>query len=176
MSMLVMPPTYAPIPATTAEREKLIRALGFEVDDPTVTAIVQARYCLVRNDGPEKWRCSRCNCKHEHYTSFCIPRPWRGLEHALLGYWTNVGQTNPNDLTPAQRARLGALAPIFGRGKAPVPLATQHPRTARELGTAETDAAQGATILGSLDPITPLRARLLADQINARARGPLIRL
>jgi hypothetical protein len=174
--MIALSSAYAPIPATVAEREKLIRALGFEVDDPQASAIVQARYCLVRNDGPEKWRCARCNQKHEHYTSFCLPRPWRGLEHALLGYWTNVGATNPADLTPAQREKLSRLAPIFGLGKAPVPLAASHPRTARELGTRETDATQGATILGSLDPITPLRARMLADQINARARCVLIRL
>lgn len=175
MSVILLPPApQIAIPTDRAKREGLIRALGFQVDDERLKPLVEAAYVLVRNDGPEKWRCINCNVRHDHYTVTCIPKPWRGLEHALYGYWVNVGATHERDLAPAQRARLAKLAPIFGRGRPVTPLAQSDPETAHALATSERDIVQGATVLGSLDPITVEKARFYADLI--RSRGGQVRL
>jgi hypothetical protein len=138
-----------------------------------------AQFVLVRIDGEgERWRCSRCNRKHTHFTTMCIERPFRGLEHGLYGYWRNVGAANPADLTPDQRAKLALFERILSRKGMPTPhpLAQSNPRTARELGTRETDADIGAALLGSIDPISREKALFYADQINARARRIVVRI
>lgn len=166
---------YVPV-EQFADRRKLLDALGIMVDenDARAQALLSASYMLVRNDGPERWRCQWCNVRHEHYTTQCIPRPWRGLQHALYGYWRNTADVRPSDLTAAQRQRMNELGRVFGKLGRAEPISVQHPRTARELGTAEGDVDYGATILGSLDPITPQKAMFYAELI--RARGVAIRI
>jgi hypothetical protein len=138
-------------------------------------ALRNAEYCLVRIDGDgERWRCGRCNQKHTHYTLMCLPRPWRGLTHALYAYWANAGSARESDLSPAQRANLDILAPIFG-GR-PTPLATAHPLTAAVAGVDDRDVMVGATVLGSIDPISRPKAALYVELINSRARARVISL
>lgn len=157
----------------------LVRALGFLTDDEgkQLDALAAAQFVLVRIDGQgERWRCSRCNAKHTHFTLHCIERPFRGLTHGLLAYWQNVGAARTRDLSPTQQARLASLAPLFGEDR-PLPnLADRHPETARRLATPERDVDLGAFVLGTLDPISPLQASVLVERINSRARRPLIRL
>jgi hypothetical protein len=179
MNSIALPDGRLHIPVSEIpDLAAMIRAQGWMTteDDAQAQALLNARYVLVYNDGDEKLRCERCNRKHMYFTRFCIERPWRGLQHALYGYWVNVGATNPGDLTPVQRARLKALDPFFGGSRSPIPLSTSHPRTAHALGTPETSADMGATVLGSLDVITPLKAAMLADQINTAARRVVIRI
>jgi hypothetical protein len=161
-----------------ADPEAAIRALGFMTiqDDERLRAIEAARYFLVRNDGPERWVCARCRRKHAYYTFMCVDRPWTGLREALYGYWRNVGAQHESDLTPAQRQRLRVLSQAFGARDPGQSLHRAHPRTAHALGTPEGDIDRGAEVIGTLEPITYERARLLADRINARARGVVIRL
>lgn len=132
-------------------------------------------YCLVRIDGVgERWKCRECGCRHAHFTKFCIPIPYRGLLNGLHAYWANFGTARTQDLSPAQREQLDALAPIFG-GR-PVPLATSHPEMAAALGTADRDADVGAVILGSIDPISRAKARLYVELINAKAGHTVLTL
>lgn len=130
-------------------------------------------YCLVRIDGVgERWKCRECGCRHAHFTKLCIPVPYRGLMNGLHAYWANFGSARAQDLSPAQQANLDALRPIFG-GR-PVPLATGHPEMAAGAGVADRDVLVGSTLLGSIDPISPARARLYAELINTKARQRLI--
>lgn len=175
MNMLVLPEAgRIAVPADFAQREALIRAMGLQVDDERTRRLVVADYVLVRNDGAEVWRCNRCNVKHAHYTDHCIPRPWRGLEHALYGRWTNYGAGALRDLSPRQRARIGMFDLIFRNGKPTEPLAASHARTAHALRTPETDIVEGWDVLGSLDPISPQKAAHYAALI--RARGGVVKL
>jgi hypothetical protein len=179
VNAILLPParTYIPVSEIT-DPEAAIRALGFLTpsDDAKLRAVEAASFFLVRNDGPEKWRCARCNGRHAYYTSFCIDRPWKGLREALYGYWRNVGAQHEADLTPGQRQRMRVLSQAFGPGDPAQSLHQSHPRTAHAMGTRETDTDRGAEVLGTLEPILPARARLLANQINTRARSVLIRL
>lgn len=179
MSSIVLPGRYTPVPEDVTERAALIRALGFIPPEQAAQfdALLDASYVLVRNDGAERARCNPkrggCNMIHAHFTLLCIPRPFRGLHEGLFAYWANVGQRRDDELTQEQRARLKSLGPLFTQT---VPLATVHPRTARELGTRQNDLDLGAVLLGTLDPISPLRARLYAEQINTKARRTVVRL
>lgn len=178
MNAILLPPTPTYIPvAELTDPEAAIRALGFmtPADDAKLRAIEAASFFLVKNDGPEKWRCARCNGKHAYYTSFCIDRPWKGLREALYGYWRNVGAQHEADLTPGQRQRMRVLSQAFGRLDPVQSMHQMHPRTAHALGTPERDIDRGAEVLGTLEVLTLQRARLLVDQINTRARQPLIR-
>jgi hypothetical protein len=167
--MLVLPETgRIAVPADFAQREALIRAIGLRVEDERIWRLVSADYVLVRNDGAEVWRCNRCNRKHAHYTAFCIPRPWRGLEHALYGYWTNFGVGKLDDLSPRQKQRLALFKTIMDGGRDVQPLAASDPETAHALGTPETDIVRGTVELGSLDPISPQKAYEYAALIRAR--------
>jgi len=131
-------------------------------------AMRNAEYVLVRNDGSERWRCRLCNRQHEHFTWMCVERPFRGLVGGLYAYWVNVGGARIADLSPRQRQTLDVLRPLFG-GQRPIPVATGHPDMAAGLVTDRTDVLLGGTLLGSIDPITPTKARLLVSLINARA-------
>ena len=173
--MLVLPETgRIAVPADFAQREALIRAMGLQLDDPRVKRLILTDYVLVRNDGAERWSCTRCGCKHAHYTDRCVPKPWRGLEHALYGRWTNYGAGTLRDLSPRQRQRIGMFDLIFRGGRPTEPLAASHAETAHALGTPETDIVEGWDVLGSLDPIDARKAYEYAAQI--RARGGTVRL
>jgi hypothetical protein len=179
MSSILLPGRYAPVPEGVVERAALIRALGFMPPEQAAQfdALLDASYVLVRNDGAERARCNPrrggCNAIHAHFTYLCIPRPFRGLHEGLYAYWANVGQRRDDELTAEQRSRLQSLGPLFTKS---APLATVHPRTARELGTRQDDVDLGAVLLGTLDPISPLQARLYAEQINMKARRTVVRL
>lgn len=137
----------------------------------------QSRYCLVRIDGDgERWRCRRCNARHTHFTLFCLERPFRGLQHALMAYWRNVGAGNTAQLSARQRARVREVGAMFGAEVEQPNLSTLHPQTAQALGGDAADTDLGAHLLGTLDPISETKAHILANLINARARRPIIAL
>lgn len=145
-------------------------------DAERLDALRQSQYCLVRIDGMgERWRCRRCNGRHTHFSLFCVERPFRGLEHALFAYWRNVGAGDAAQLSARQRARVREVGAIFGVPSTPN-LSTLHPRTAQALGGDAADTDLGADLLGTLDPISPMKATLLANLINSRARQTVIRL
>jgi hypothetical protein len=176
MSAVVMP-ERVPV-AALPDPSGMVRSLGFltPADATRLDALERASYVLVRIDGEaERWRCDRCRGKHAHFTLMCVERPFRGLRHGLLAYWQNLGAADPADLTPAQRERVGLLHSAFG-GRGIPDLRRRHPGTARALATPETDLDVGAWVLGTLDPITPAKARQLADRINARARRVVVRI
>ncbi len=159
------------------DRLAAIKRAGFWTPEESARfdAVRNSSYCLVRIDGDgERWKCRRCGGRHTHYTLFCISRPFRGLSHALYAYWANAGSAREQDLSPAQRANLETLAPIFGNR--PVPLATAHPATSAALATDERDVMVGATVLGSIDPISRAKASLYVELINSKARQRVITL
>lgn len=169
-------PTIAEMP-TVAERLAAMKRAGIWSPEEAARfdAIVASEYCLVRIDGDgERWRCNRCNAKHTHFTLMCVERPFKGLRQGLKAYWANAGSARASDLSPTQRERLDALAPIFG--DRPIPLATAHPKTAAGMNVADRDVMVGALILGSIDPISRAKALLLASVINARAGQRVIDL
>jgi hypothetical protein len=162
---------------TLADRLAAIKAAGFWTPEEAARfdALRNASYVLVRIDGVgERWRCNRCNGRHTHFTLMCVERPFRGLLDGLHAYWANVGDAGTGNLSPAQQRRLDVLTPIFG-GR-PLPLGTAHPRMAADLATDERDVLIGSTVLGSLDPIPPAKARLLVEIINMRARRTVLTL
>lgn len=180
MNVIMLPTgkqTRAVAEMTMAERLASLSGAGFltPAEAARLDTLRDASYVLVRNDGSagERWRCGRCGAKHAHFTLFCVERPFRGLLDGLHAYWANVG-ARAADLSPGQRQRLDVLASIFG--SQPTALATAHPATAAGLATDETDVLIGSTVLGSLDPITPQRARLLMETINMRARQRVLTL
>lgn len=163
--------------ATIEERLSAMRRAGFWSPDEAARfdALRSSEYCLVRIDGAgERWRCNRCNQKHAHFTYWCVERPFKGLAHGLYAYWANVGNARSSDLSPSQRERLDVLAPIFGNR--PVPLAQSHPATSAGLETPDRDVLVGAQVLGSIDPISRAKARLLVEIINSRAGQAVLRL
>lgn len=152
------------------ERLSAMKRAGFWSPEESARfdALRSSEYVLVRIDGAgERWRCNRCGQKHQHFTLMCIERPFKGLSHGLYAYWANAGSARAQDLSPTQREQMDVLAPIFG-GR-PVPLATAHPQTAAAMGTPDRDVMVGATVLGSIDPISRAKARLLISLINSRA-------
>jgi len=158
------------------EVEDTIHALGLMTvaEYEAIERVRVAPYVLVRNDSAERFVCERCGRKHVYFTSFCVERPWRGLRHALLGYWTNVGAMREKDLTPQQLRRLSEIKSVLDRGRTARTLRDMHPETAQALGTPETDLDCGAWVIGTLEPITTARARYLAARINSQARKPII--
>lgn len=171
-------PSIAVADMTLAERIETIKRLGFWTPEQSARfdALRSADYVLVRNDGAagERWPCKRCGLLHAHFTLMCHPRPFRGLLDGLHAYWANLGTGRLGDLSPGQQARLDILTPIFGAQ--PIPLGSAHPTMAAGLGTDERDVLIGATVLGSLDPISKARAQLYAEVINSRARSRVITL
>lgn len=156
--------------ATYQERVDAMKRAGFWTPEEAsrFDALRSSEYVLVRIDGAgERWKCERCGAKHTHFTLMCTERPFRGLTHGLYAYWANVGGHSESDLSASQRERLDVLAPIFGNR--PIPLATSHQATAAALGTDDRDALIGAQILGSIDPISRTKARILTEIINAKA-------
>lgn len=175
-SPIVLPPRTVPI-ADVPDLEAHVRALGMLTDEDAVRlhAIEQAQWVLVRIDGiGERWRCNRCGCRHAHFTTLCVERPFRGLREGLRAYWHNAGVANPADLSPAMRRHKGLLDDLFD-GKPPVALAERHPEMARKLATPERDLDLGVFVLGTIDPIDDKTAREKIAQINARAHRTVLR-
>lgn len=155
----------------------LVRHLGFLTPDAALRLheIEHANWVLVRIDGEaERWRCTRCNCKHAHFTLCCVERPFRGLREGLRAYWHNTGLANPSDLSPAQQQHKALLDEMFD-GKPPPALASVHPEMARRLATPERDLDLGAFVLGTIDPISDRTAREKIALINARAHRTVLR-
>lgn len=182
MSGLVLP--FRPVPVAQAtDFADLLRSPVYETEDEGKRrdALIAASWVLVRADQDgEHWRCDPrrggCGVRHSHFTKFCIPRPFKGLAQGLMVYWQNLGIANPADLSPAQRARVKDLAPVFGLDGKPMPtLASLHPEAARALGTREDDIDLGAWVLGTIDPISPLEASVYAERINYRAGRTVVR-
>lgn len=153
----------------------MLRAAGVFMSEAEerAAAIIASTYVLVRIDGVgERWRCMRCNCRHEFFTVMCVPRPFRGLRHGLRAYWQNTAIPD-SDLSPEQRQRRQEVAGALGFA---APLSARHPQTAAALHTPDTDTDLGAWVLGTIEPISEVEARRYAATINARARQPVIRL
>jgi hypothetical protein len=162
-------PAFDPIAA--------LRSLGFLTPDDAakLDELASSQYFLVRIDATgERWRCRRCNGRHAHFTSFCVELPYRGLQGGLYGYWKNVGAGDPRNLSVRQRARVSQISQALGLNQQQTNLSTLHPQTARALGGDAADVDVGADLLGTLDPISESKARLLADLINSRAGARLI--
>lgn len=154
-----------------------VRALGMLTteDAARLHDIEQSAWVLVRIDGEaERWRCGRCNCKHAHFTTLCIERPFRGLREGLRAYWHNTGLARPGDLSPGQQRHRALLDEMFD-GRPPVALADRHPEMARRLATPERDLDLGAFVLGTIDPISDRTAREKIALINARAHHRILR-
>lgn len=163
--------------ADVPDLEAAVRALGFLTPAAAerLDAIERARFILVRNDGGERWRCRRCGCKHEFYTLCCVPYPLRGITHGIYALMRNLGDIDPRDLTPAERARLEAFE-LKAAGGRPLPLlATRHPGWARELATPKGSDDYISWALGSVEEITEQKARAYGALINARSHRTVIR-
>lgn len=162
--------------APTVDPIAYLRSFGFLSPEEAarLDTLAQSKWFLVRIDGAgERWKCGHCGGRHAHFTKFCIEKPWRGLEGALYGYWTNVGAGDPRTLSPRQALRVRQIGKALGLPPQ-MNLSTLHPQAARALGGDDADTDIGANVLGTLDEITESKARLLADLINARARRPII--
>lgn len=156
-----------------------LRSHGFLTPDEAakLDELARSQFFLVRIDGAgERWRCRNCNGRHQHFTKFCIELPYRGLQGGLYGYWKNVGAGDPRNLSASQRARISQVSRVLGMNQRQATnLSTLHPNTARALGGDDADIDVGADLLGTLDPISPQKARFLADLINSRARSTIVR-
>lgn len=134
------------------------------------------KYFLVRiagNAGYDLMRCRRCNGKHPYLTLMCEAQPFDGSTRGVYAYYHALGLAGGElDMSPAERERFRAAAKLFGPAKDLPALHTSHPRTARELGTAEGDADVGSWPLGLLEPIPPTLAQRLLDRINAAGLKP----
>jgi hypothetical protein len=165
--------------APTFDAATVLRGLGFLTPEEAerLDELEQHTYFLVRIDGQgERWRCRRCNGRHTHFTLFCCERPFRGIGQGLYAYWRNIGAGDPSELSARQVARVGQIGALFGADQPQTNLSTHHPRTAQALGYDAADVDVGADLLGTLDPISEAKARILADLINTRARQNVIRL
>jgi hypothetical protein len=176
MSSPILLPSGVPV-GEIPDPVGLLRSAGVLMtpEQERLDAIERARWVLVRIDGTgERWRCSRCNGKHVHFTVMCVPRPFRGLQEGLRAYWRHTTVAD-GDLTPEQQRARDTIARRLGFGAALPALAARHPETARALATTERDLDLGAWVLGTVEPITDAEARRLAATINARAHRPVIR-
>lgn len=164
--------------ADVPDLEAHVRALGFltPADAARLDAIERARFILVRNDGGERWRCGRCGRRHEFYTVHCVPFPMRGIAHGLYAVLRNLGDVDPRDLSPEQRARLAAFEVKAAGGRSIPLLAARHPNWARTLATPKGSADYVTWALGSVEEIAEAQARAYATQINAKARRIVVRL
>lgn len=127
------------------------------------------QFFLVRISGQwDRWRCRNCHSHHPYLTLRCIEQPFSGLTGGLYAVWKAVGahEVLPT-LSPAQRAKFDRVAGLFSG----VDLASSHPRTARGLAVAETDADLGAIALGILTPVSKAHAQALLDRINVYLRA-----
>ncbi len=134
--------------------------------------ILASSYFLVRISGQwDRWRCRNCHGHHPYLTLRCIEQPFSGLDGGLYAVWKAVGahEVLPT-LSPAQRAKFDRVAALFSGAD----LASSHPRTARGLAVAETDADLGAISLGLLEPISKTKAQVLVDRINIYLKPPLV--
>lgn len=176
-SPLILPRRTLPV-SEIDDPVGLLRAAGIVMseEDERRDALIAAQWVLVRiDDTGERWRCRQCGCKHTHFTLFCTPRPFRGVREGLTAYWHNTA-ARPRDLTPEQRDRLREVSRMLGF-REPLPsLAERHPETARKMATPKSDFDLGGWLLGTIDPISPEKARELGTRINLRARRPIIRL
>ncbi len=179
MSPILLPPAGIPVErVSAADRAAVLRLLGImdAAEAARLDAVLDARWCLVRIDGVgERWRCTRCGCRHAHFTTFCVERPFRGLQDGLHAYWRSTAVPDA-DLSPEQRAARAEIGRTLGLGAVVPALADRHPRMARALATPGGDFDLGAWVLGTIDPITEAEARRYASLINARARQPVIRV
>lgn len=149
-----------------------------EQEAKEIDRLLSSQWFLVRISGNgEVWRCSRCGCKHDFLTRFCVSRPWNGLTRGLWAYYKTVGAHGVEPfLPPAERARIANLGRMFGSLATAPDAATGHAQMARMLSTGERDVNIGAQALGVLEPITEAEARRFATLINARANHTVIRI
>jgi len=161
--------------ADVQDLDALVRGLGWLTPGQAarLDALDRARWVLVRMDQGEYWRCGRCGGTHSVpdvgpvLTRFCVPRPWRGLSQGLYAYSQHLG-ARAADLTPEQQRR----AALLGGGLPDI--ASRHPLSAAQLGTASRDLEIVAWLLGSVVEIEEADARRYAARINVRAHRPLI--
>lgn len=177
MTSPIMLPRRVPVMDVPGLPETL-RSFGILLPDEAarLDAIERSRYVLIRNDGEgERWRCGRCNAVHDHYTLFCVERPFRGVREALYAYWRHA-VVRDGDLTPVQRTRRKDVASALGVADDVPDLATVHPQMARSLGTPEGSTVYGGLLLGTIDVISSARAFQFASRINSIARRTVVRL
>ena len=161
----------------------LLRRAGILMSEEAerLDAIERARYVLVRMDQGEVWRCRNCGSKHVSpvygavFTTYCVPRPWRGLRDGLVAYFRHMS-ARLSDLSPAQVATLREIAPRIGRSDALPVLADHHPQAAQALGTTAGDVDYVGWLLGSVVEITEYEARRFVATINARAGRVAVRM
>jgi hypothetical protein len=137
---------------------------GF-LEPPEVVAERERRkansWFLLRNNGEagERWRCSRCNGKHEYFSLQCLPRPWNGLVEALFAFI----QTVPDD------PRVPRISmPIMN-------LAERHPQTMKLLKADPEAQELFALSIGIAEPISAVRAKLFIEAINSTGLRPPLR-
>lgn len=155
-----------------------LRSFGILLPDEAarMDRIERSTYVLLWNNGEgERWRCGRCNAIHDHYTLFCVERPFRGVREALYAYWKHA-VVRDQDLSPVQRARRRDVASALGVEDGIPDLAQHHPQMARALGTREGSTQYGGLMLGTVDPVSSAKAYQLASRINSKARRPVVRL
>ena len=128
--------------------------------------LLDNKFFLVRNrggDAGERFRCGRHPYTpgidepvyHEFFTVMCIDRPWRGLDGALYAY---ASVTSDGRLQSMVLRDLPALQ-------------TRHPGSFSHLAPDSAGEDLIAIALGTLEPISELKAQQLAAKINA-ARPP----
>lgn len=133
------------------------------------------KFYLVRiagNAGYDQMRDARGH-KHPYLTLACLPQPFSGVDEGIYGVFHALGVPGSEipKLTAAQRHRFEVVSKLFGPPGAP-DLARAHPRTARALGTAETDADVGAFKLGVLEEVSRMAAQRMVDAINDTGLKP----
>jgi hypothetical protein len=115
------------------------------------------KFYLVRIAGNAGYDSMRCPSGHKHpyLTLACRPQPFSGVDEGIYGVFHALGIPGSEipKLTAQQRHRFEIVSKLFGPPGAP-DLARSHPRTAREMGTAETDADAGAFPLGVLEEVS----------------------
>lgn len=133
------------------------------------------KWFIVRIAGNAGYDSMRCPSGHKHpyLTLACRPQPFSGVDEGIYGVFHALGIPGSEipKLTAAQRHRFEIVSKLFGPSGTP-DLASSHPRTARALGTAETDADAGAFPLGVLEEVSRMVAQRMVDAINDTGLKP----
>lgn len=168
-------------PSVTFDAGGNLRIGGTSLTREEFEAIEQIRnsqFFLFRNDGGELGERAPCRWHtsdpmsgrlgrfdepvyHSHFTVMCVEKPWRGLEDGLR-CWVQAASEG------ARKSRL-----ISGMGLGLKDYSSTHPFTGGALRPATPDTYSWYSyLLGVSEPITPARARRLAEKINDR-RPPI---